>query len=642
MSRAARVAAGEWKRLGVNVYDDMGSMRNMADIIGDIEKALKGMSDEQKINTLSQMKFQDRSKAYTMALIGMSSKIRQHEAELRSRLGTSVADIAEAQMKSFTNQWTMIKNRLEIVAEEIGNRLSPMLESIREKISGLITELRYVNPEFQILAIKILAVAAAIGPVILLLGTLSRVSSIILPLLSMMFSSIKLITVGLGSMMAAIMSPVGLILLSLVLMAAGIAALTGAFKNTNISIEGMGNSLKEFLDDSIGFFINFKENWKILIEYMETSWNTMFENMSKGMGAGIDKGLRKWLGLPIKNIVDTASIAINHGVLAAGQGVMEVGNKFFENANKYNIIKNNIKMDTGLLAPDKTFFQDWNEKMLKNKANNQSLDKIREGQFGTIANMPEFKFDIPLKKKPSDLFNELHNSIVDSIHTLSKLLPGDLGRIYNDNGIMPLNVQAKQSERWNSDYLKYTTYLDSKKKPLFNTEWQGIDKTIESLKDTFNKWKSDFKGWMFENTEANEKGLREITFDIRALYDSTGDYLKSGLENLLPSWAKDSKGKDIFLGNRPSFMNTYFPSTSPDNADAVNRELEDMMSMNEKEPLAGALEKGTVEAFSVAIRKNNVDNQIAENTKRTADTTEDVLAAIQNQDTIEIIENSLA
>src|SRR6478735_10010990 len=53
--------AGAFKALGISVYDAQGNMRNMADIVGDLEHALGGMSDAQRRATIMTLGFQDKS-----------------------------------------------------------------------------------------------------------------------------------------------------------------------------------------------------------------------------------------------------------------------------------------------------------------------------------------------------------------------------------------------------------------------------------------------------------------------------------------------------------------------------------------------------------------------------------------------------
>lgn len=89
--------AGAFRAAGVSVFDATGDMRNMADIIEDLERGLVGMSDGVKKTTLLNMGFTDRSMIFIQSLIGMSSEIRRFEKELRAAGGTT-KEVADKQL----------------------------------------------------------------------------------------------------------------------------------------------------------------------------------------------------------------------------------------------------------------------------------------------------------------------------------------------------------------------------------------------------------------------------------------------------------------------------------------------------------------------------------------------------------------
>lgn len=81
--------AAAFERHGVRVFDAAGQMRNIADIIADLEAAFEGQSDATRKALLQQLGFADKSIVFTQALIGTSDKIRRYEEALRAAAGTS-------------------------------------------------------------------------------------------------------------------------------------------------------------------------------------------------------------------------------------------------------------------------------------------------------------------------------------------------------------------------------------------------------------------------------------------------------------------------------------------------------------------------------------------------------------------------
>lgn len=103
LQTAALKNADAFKEAGVAVYDADGEMRNYADITGDLEKRLGGMSDAQKKAELSALGFTDRSQGALLTLLGSSEAIREYEGELRNAGGVT-DQVANDQVQNLTDQ----------------------------------------------------------------------------------------------------------------------------------------------------------------------------------------------------------------------------------------------------------------------------------------------------------------------------------------------------------------------------------------------------------------------------------------------------------------------------------------------------------------------------------------------------------
>jgi len=92
---------------GIAVFDEADEMRNLADVIGDLEGALDGMSDAQKKATLLQLGFSDKSISYIQTMLGTSDAIRTYEKQLRQAAGTT-KEVADKQMTPFQKGWAKL------------------------------------------------------------------------------------------------------------------------------------------------------------------------------------------------------------------------------------------------------------------------------------------------------------------------------------------------------------------------------------------------------------------------------------------------------------------------------------------------------------------------------------------------------
>ena len=115
--------------MGIAVFDSNGEMNNLGNIVGDLEGALAGMSDETQKATLLQLGFSDKSLASLQALLGTSEAIKTYETELRSASGFT-KDVAGKQLDTFSSQVGLLQSAFTDVAIEIGEELTPYLRDL--------------------------------------------------------------------------------------------------------------------------------------------------------------------------------------------------------------------------------------------------------------------------------------------------------------------------------------------------------------------------------------------------------------------------------------------------------------------------------------------------------------------------------
>lgn len=121
----------------IAVFDQAGNMRNLADIIYDLEQATLGMSDAEKKATFTTLGFSDKSMGTLSALIGTSEAVKRYEKELRSASGFT-DDVAGKQLETMSAQFELLKSRVIDVGISIGEQLAPSLLSVADKIVPLI------------------------------------------------------------------------------------------------------------------------------------------------------------------------------------------------------------------------------------------------------------------------------------------------------------------------------------------------------------------------------------------------------------------------------------------------------------------------------------------------------------------------
>ena len=123
LTRTAREQADAYAAMGVAVFDADGEMRNMADIVGDLERSLDGMSTEAMLAELATLGLTRQARDGVIQLLGNSEALREYEAALRDAGGTA-DDVAQKQLQSFNAQLGLLTSGLADVGISIGEALA--------------------------------------------------------------------------------------------------------------------------------------------------------------------------------------------------------------------------------------------------------------------------------------------------------------------------------------------------------------------------------------------------------------------------------------------------------------------------------------------------------------------------------------
>jgi TP901 family phage tail tape measure protein len=171
LQQSAQRNAKQHKILGFAVYDSAGQMRNMADIIRNLETVLSGMSAEQKAATMTEMGFAAEVQAVINPLLGQSKALKDKQAALEDAAGKT-QEVADKQLKSFSAQMKIMWNQIRNAAMEIGEKLAPMIVYLSEKIKASLEWWKKQSDGFKTTVFWVGMFLAVLGPVILAIGTL--------------------------------------------------------------------------------------------------------------------------------------------------------------------------------------------------------------------------------------------------------------------------------------------------------------------------------------------------------------------------------------------------------------------------------------------------------------------------------------
>lgn len=138
LQKAALKEADAWREANAAVFDSKGNLRDMADIVSDLENAMEGLTDAQKKQLLSDLGFQERSQQRLLQLLGTSDAIREFEATF-VKAGGTVEEISNKQLQTATKQLGLLKNAIVDIfigaGQEFDESFTTMVGGIREFVN---------------------------------------------------------------------------------------------------------------------------------------------------------------------------------------------------------------------------------------------------------------------------------------------------------------------------------------------------------------------------------------------------------------------------------------------------------------------------------------------------------------------------
>ena len=290
LSKTSMDNAEAHKELGFSVFDSTGKMRNLGDVVANLENILRGMSDETKVATLDILGFEARVQQAILPLLGTSDAIKRYEKELRDAGGTT-STVADKQLKSLTSQMKMLWNTIKVAAIGIGEVLSPAVEWVTEKVKLATEWFNNLTKGQKQLIVTVGAIAAAIGPLMITLGIMGN-------------SIIGLVgAIGaIGTVVSTVGAPVLAVVAAVAALSTAVAGLVAYLVGTDGLKQAWDTVLeasKNMLNKTIGFFQNWSANVQIITEWVKDNWL----NLIRDMGSS-------WLGT-FKSMVNNAKVSVD-------------------------------------------------------------------------------------------------------------------------------------------------------------------------------------------------------------------------------------------------------------------------------------------------------------------------------------------
>ena len=256
-----------------------GSMRDLNDILADCRVAFSQMSESEQASAAQALVGKNAMSGFLAVMNAAPSDIEKLNGAIANCDGTSLS-MAETMQDNLSGQLTILKSQLEELAISFGEILMPAIRAIVTKIQAFVDKLNQMDPAVKETIVKIALAAAALGPLLIVIGkTISGVGSV-LTLVSKVPAAIGAVKGGITAVTGALRVSVGTIL-SVV---AAIAALVAAFVH-------LWNTNEEFKNNILGIWEQIKSTFSGLTQGIVDRLNALgfdFESFTDMLKAAWD------------------------------------------------------------------------------------------------------------------------------------------------------------------------------------------------------------------------------------------------------------------------------------------------------------------------------------------------------------------
>lgn len=211
-------------KVNVELTDAEGNARDFDDIVAELSTTTEGLAQAEQMHAAAAI-FGKQNMSGMLAIINASEEDYNKLTDAIYGCEGSAKGMADTMQDNLAGQMTILKSQLQELAISFGEILMPAIRSIVSRIQALIDKFNAMSPATKEIIVKIALVAAALGPLLVVIGkTMVGVGK-----LMQLISNLPTIIAGAKSAFAAFSGAIGGISAPVVAVIAVIAALVAAF-----------------------------------------------------------------------------------------------------------------------------------------------------------------------------------------------------------------------------------------------------------------------------------------------------------------------------------------------------------------------------------------------------------------------------
>jgi len=203
--------------MGVAVTDAQGNMRDLMDILNDLNKATAGMGNAKKLSLFKDM-FDQRGMR-SMILLTQNVGEWDRMSQVVANSGGTAAKVAAEMDNTLGGSFRKLMSAIEGVQIALGEAMEGTLRGWMDwatELAGKVTKLINANKGLVVVALKVIVAAGAIGAVLMAAGAAGSALAFVFGGLATLISGTVTAVGMMISVLSALLSPIGLVAAAIV------------------------------------------------------------------------------------------------------------------------------------------------------------------------------------------------------------------------------------------------------------------------------------------------------------------------------------------------------------------------------------------------------------------------------------------
>lgn len=240
-------AAVMMDKYGISMTNSDGSMKSLSQVMEMLRGKLGNLTEAEQAQVASTL-FGKEAMSGMLAIINASEEDYQNLTDSIANCDGAASSMAATMNDNLKGQLTLLKSVLEGVALQLGEILLPHIKNFVAKIQELVQKFSELSPEQQEQIVKFAAIAAAIGPCLVIVGKLITTIGTTISVVQKLKSGLTLLGTAIGGISAPVVAVV-----------AAIGVLVAAFANLWKTNEDFRNKMTAIWDGIKAKFESFAQ-----------------------------------------------------------------------------------------------------------------------------------------------------------------------------------------------------------------------------------------------------------------------------------------------------------------------------------------------------------------------------------------------